>query len=101
MAGSLGMAATMQPFRSSSMAGQRLVAKNASVVRPSSVRTAQIQCRSLEAGAEEENGILEPLICGACQVRCRGCDGALSAPSNKITLVSSYYLRFIIYRDRN
>ena len=54
MAGSLGMAATMQPFRSSSsIAGQRIVAKNASIARSSNVRAAQIQCRSLEAGADD------------------------------------------------
>ena len=52
MAGCLGMA-TMQPF-CSSMAGQRLVAKNASVARSSNVRGMQIQCRSMEAGENTE-----------------------------------------------
>lgn len=64
MAGSLGMA-TMQPF-SSSMAGQRLVARNSNVSRPSNVRTNLIQCRTLEAGKEGNSSSSGLSFCGAC-----------------------------------
>ena len=46
----MAQAATFTPFRSSSFAGQRVVAKSSSVAR-SAVLRQPVQCRTLEAGA--------------------------------------------------
>ena len=49
-AATMAQAATFTPFRSSSFAGQRVVAKSSSVAR-SAVLRQPVQCRTLEAGA--------------------------------------------------
>jgi hypothetical protein len=51
MSGSLGMAATMQPLRHGSLAGQRLVTQTAFSARSAVSRQKLTQCRSMEAGA--------------------------------------------------